>query len=496
MADNIYFTYDIPLMNLSIDKQYQLDRVFRNCKKFNDILIEELIKLVVVLEERLSEHKKEYAILSQKIKETDGDNVELEAKRQDIIDKMNNIKKVWLEENNIDKGGTYRLDKFVSGIRKEYEFDGKIPSLTALVIGRQLNKSLEKYLFGNGKRINFKPFYDFTYITSMTQKQDFIINFADNTLTLKPGFFRDGSISWKNKRKKHWKRVEQRYQNYCCNHLKDGETPIPYEKWKKKRENQFKPGYYSLTLPLYIDKNDAYIQECIQNSEFRYAGLKRKLKNGRWTYYACITAKGKSPVLKEKQLLSFLVEELTDTYEVKIDIYGPEVMLFAKSNDEEKTESFELGYDCLSTRMETLSNIDRYMENSRIATNPDCYQEDGQKIKGQKIHTRSKGYNISRTKRKYQYDCHSVTLKNRYNHLAKYIVTHYGANISVEIIKKEDMNVREKKNERRKVLKYSQMTFIHALEKIVADIGIGQVNIIKNKNEQNNQENIEDDNEE
>ena len=191
-----------------------------------------------------------------------------------------------------------------------------------------------------------------------------------------------------------------------------------------------------------------------------------------------------------------MVEELTDTNEVKIDIYGPEVELFAKSNDEEKSESFELGYDSLNKRMETLSNIDRYMENSRIVTNPDCYQEDGQKIKGQKIHTRSKGYNTIRTKRKYQYDCHSETLKNRYNHLAKYIVTHYGANISVEIIKKEDMNIKEKKNERRKVLKYSQMTFIHALEKIVADIGIGQVNIIKNKNEQNNQENIEDNNEE
>ena len=251
-----------------------------------------------------------------------------------------------------------------------------------------------------------------------------------------------------------------------------------------------------MTLPLDIDKNNAYIQDCIKNSEFRYAGLKRKLKNGRWTYYACITAKGESPVLKEKKLLSFMVEELTNTYEVKIDIYGPEVELFAKSNDEEKVESFELGYDSLNKRMKTLSNIDRYMENSRIVTNPDCYQEDGQKIKGQKIHTRSKGYNDIRAKRKYQFDCHSETLKNRYNHLAKYIVTHYGANISLEIIKKEDMNVREKKNERRKVLKYSQMTFIHALEKIVADIGIGQVNIIKNKNEQNNQENIEDNTEE
>ena len=40
------------------------------------------------------------------------------------------------------------------------------------------------------------------------------------------------------------------------------------------------------------------------------------------------------------------------------------------------------------------------------------------------------------------------------------------------------------------------MTFIHALKKIVADIGIGKVNIIKNKNEQNNQENIEDNTEE
>ena len=495
MADNIYFTYDIPLTNLSIDEQYQLDRIFRNCKKFNDILIEELNKLVVVLEERLSEHKKEYAILSQKIKETDGNNVELECKRQDIIDKMNNIKKIWLEENEMIKGGTHRLDKFISDTRREYGFDGKIPSLTAIVIGMNLNKSLEKYLFGNGKRINFKPYFDFTYITSMAQKHDFIINFADNTLTLKPGFFRDSSISQKNKRKKHWKRVERQYQNYC-NHLKDGETPIPYDKWKKKKENQLKLGLYSLTLPLYINKNDAYIQDCVQNSDFRYAGLKRKLKNGRWTYYVCITAKGKSPVLKEKQLLSFMVEELTNTYEVKIDIYGPEVILFAKSNDEEKTESFELGYESLVKRMETLSNIDRYMENSRISTNPDCYQEDGQKIKGQKIHTRSKGYNDIRAKRKYQFDCHSETLKNRYNHLAKYIVTHYGANISVEIIKKEDMNVREKKNERRSVLKYSQMTFIHALEKIVADIGIGKVNIIKNKNEQNNQENIEDNTEE
>lgn len=495
MADNIYFTYDIPLTNLSIDEQYQLDRIFRNCKKFNDILIEELNKLVVVLEERLSEHKKEYAILSQKIKETDGNNVELEGKRQDIIDKMNNIKKIWLEENEMIKGGTHRLDKFISDTRREYGFDGKIPSLTAIVIGMNLNKSLEKYLFGNGKRINFKPYFDFTYITSMAQKHDFIINFADNTLTLKPGFFRDSSISQKNKRKKHWKRVERQYQNYC-NHLKDGETPIPYDKWKKKKENQLKLGLYSLTLPLYINKNDAYIQDCVQNSDFRYAGLKRKLKNGRWTYYVCITAKGKSPVLKEKQLLSFMVEELTNTYEVKIDIYGPEVILFAKSNDEEKTESFELGYESLVKRMETLSNIDRYMENSRISTNPDCYQEDGQKIKSQKIHTRSKGYNDIRAKRKYQFDCHSETLKNRYNHLAKYIVTHYGANISLEIIKKEDMNVREKKNERRKVLKYSQMTFIHALEKIVADIGIGQVNIIKNKNEQNNQENIEDNTEE
>lgn len=183
-----------------------------------------------------------------------------------------------------------------------------------------------------------------------------------------------------------------------------------------------------------------------------------------------------------------MVEDLTNTYEVKIDIYGPEVELFAKSNDEEKVESFELGYDSLNKRMKTLSNIDRYMENSRIVTNPDCYQEDGQKIKGQKIHTRSKGYNDIRAKRKYQFDCHSETLKNRYNHLAKYIVTHYGANISVEIIKKEPMNIREKKNERRNVLKYSQMTFVHALEKIVADIGIGQVNII--------QENIEDNTEE
>ena len=54
MADNIYFTYDIPLTNLSIDEQYQLDRIFRNCKKFNDILIEELNKLVVVLEDYLN----------------------------------------------------------------------------------------------------------------------------------------------------------------------------------------------------------------------------------------------------------------------------------------------------------------------------------------------------------------------------------------------------------------------------------------------------------
>lgn len=495
MADNIYFSYDIALKNLSIDEQYQLDRIFRNCKQLNDIIIENINQLITVLEERLSENKKEYAFILKNIEETDTDTTELEDKRHDVIDKMNKIKKDWLEENNIDKGGTHRLDRFVSNIRKEHDFVGKVPHTTTLVIGMRLNQALEKYLFGNGMRINFKPFYDFRYITSMAQKFDFIVNFEDNTFTLNPGFFRDGSTSWKNKRKKHWKRVEQRYQNYC-NNLKDGKIPIPYDKWKKRKENRLKPGYYYLTLPLDIDKNNAYIQDCIKNSEFRYAGLKRKLKNGRWTYYACITAKGKSPVLKEKQLLSFMVEELTDTNEVKIDIYGPEVELFVKSNDEEKSESFELGYDSLNKRMETLSNIDRYMENSRIVTNPDCYQEDGQKIKGQKIHTRSKGYNTIRTKRKYQYDCHSETLKNRYNHLAKYIVTHYGANISVEIIKKEDMNIKEKKNERRKVLKYSQMTFIHALEKIVADIGIGQVNIIKNKNEQNNQENIEDNNEE
>lgn len=476
MAYNQYFTYNIPLTHLSIDTEYQLDRIFRNCKNFNDILIENINQLVAELEQNLTESKKEYADILRRIEAADND-IELEAQRQTVINKMTNIKKAWLEKNEMEKGGKYRLNIYSEKIRKEYGFVGKVPILTARVIGMRLNQSLEKYLFGNGKMIKFKPFYDFTYITSMAAKHDIIISFIDNTLVLKPGFFRDNSVKSKNKRKKHWKRVEQRYQNYC-NHLKNGEKPIPYDEWKMKKENSFKPGYYSLTIPFRIDKNDIFLQECIKNSQVKYCGLIRKLKNGKWAYYINVTAQGESPALKEKRLLSFLVEKLTNIYEVKIKINGPEVKLFAKSEDIEKVESFELGYESLSKRMEILRNIDRYMENSRIATNSDCYKDDGQKVKGQKIHTYSKEYNKKRMKRKYQFECHSETLKNQYNHLAKYIVTQYGGNITLEIIKKEPMNIRERKNERRNVMKYSQMTFIHALEKMVEDIGIGHVEII------------------
>ena len=109
MADNIYFSYDIALKNLSIDEQYQLDRIFRNCKQLNDIIIENINQLITVLEERLSENKKEYAFILKNIEETDTDTTELEEKRQDVIDKMNKIKKDWLEENNIDKGDLYPI---------------------------------------------------------------------------------------------------------------------------------------------------------------------------------------------------------------------------------------------------------------------------------------------------------------------------------------------------------------------------------------------------
>lgn len=472
-----FFTYDIPLTNLSANTQYQLDRIFRNCKDFNDVLTDRLRQAINVLEDRQSKSKKEYAIVCEKIRAAEGNVSELEEKKQSIINEMNNIRQTWFEENDINYNGKYRLNKLVSKVRKENGFNDKVPSNIARVIGLNLNLSLNNYLFRKAKTINFKEFYDFTYITSMMLKGDIIADFENNTVTLKPGFFRDVSVA-KNARKKYERELKQKYEIYLDS-LKRNIEPASYEKWKNRTENIYHPGLYNLVIPFRIDENNTYLQDCITNTQVRYCGLKRKLKNNRWTYFVTVTAEGESPKSKEKRLLATMVEELTQKYKVAILIYGPKVKVVARGNKEEKKESFTLGYSTLPERIEALKDIDRYMENSRFATNPDCYKENGQKIKGKKIHTCSKGYNNSRAKRKYQYDCHSETLKNRYNYLAKHIICNYGANISIGIVEKEEMNIRDKKKQKRNVLRYSQMTFVHAIEKTIDDIGVGNVKTIK-----------------
>lgn len=519
------FTYDIPLTHLSKYEEGWLDKIFRSSKNFFNKLTNEVIERLKPLDEQLSPLNEKTLELYKQIKDIEKTEKEetdeklkkqlkqnkeaLSKEKKKLHDEMHTMKKEWLESNGFTGPKYRRLFGLAKQIRDEQGFIGEVPSTVSRVLSKRIATSLDKYLFSNGKKIHFKPFFEFTYISGEDKKTDFHIDFENKVFIIENAFFSNHYVPQKNARRKYYRQIlPQKYKEYCqMAYQKNPNAKVKsFDEWKNMKINQFKKKKYKMILPLNIDEKNEYLMSCIRQNKVKYVGLKRKLKGDRWTYYACVTALGTSPQAKmKKNIFRPLLENLSEIKTAGLDLGPSTAVLTSADNDgaNVQTDFFKLGYKSLDERMKRIKDLDTFLENSRIISNPDCFQEDGQHIKGKKLKNFSKKYNKIKMKRKYEYECLTETKKNKYNYLAKEIVSTHGPNIKIENnqihqwaqkkkkteYKNVEMTVTNKKGETKtlhkvqkskkqhgkSILKYSPKTFVNSIDNLLNEIGVGSL---------------------
>jgi hypothetical protein len=280
----------------------------------------------------------------------------------------------------------YNLHDFVKSVQKK--FKENIGSLEAQKLATRALQSVEKLHYGKAKRISFKAFGD-----------DISVENKSNTTGLR---YHDGHILW-------------------------GVRPT---------KNTPKPNHW-LCMSLVPKSNDEYAQLALRDKT-KYVRLLKREVRGKVRYFVQLIQEGYPPTKHHRKLAN------DDTKRVGIDI-GPSTIAISS---ECMVELRELAPECKPDEQK-LRRIQRKMDRSKRATNPQNFNDNSTVKKGKRTWRYSNRYKKLRQKRKELYRKLAIQRKISHEKLANDLLA-LGSDIRVETMRFQSLQKRAKKTTRNK----------------------------------------------
>ena len=281
----------------------------------------------------------------------------------------------------------YALHDFVKAVQSK--FKENIGSFEAQKLATRAFQAVEKLHFGKAKKVHFKAFGD-----------DISVENKSNTTGLR---YADGNILWGDKpTKKHPKP-----KNWLC-------------------------------MPIAPKANDEYAHLALMDKTKYVRILKREVR-GKVRYFVQLIQEGYPPTKRNRKIAN------DETKRVGIDIGSSTIAI----SSENTVELRELAPEC-NVNEEELRRIQRTMDRSKRATNPDNFNEDGTVKKGRlELGTTPTDMRSLRKKRKELYRKIAVQRKMSHEKLANDILA-LGSDIRVETMRFQSLQKRTKKTTRNK----------------------------------------------
>ncbi|PAE87660.1 transposase [Shouchella clausii] len=280
----------------------------------------------------------------------------------------------------------YALQKFVKSI--QHKFKEHIGSHEAKKLANRAFQSVEKLHYGKAKKVHFKSVHD-----------DISVENDSNDYGLR---YKDGCITWGNKPTK--------------------KNPKP-KNW--------------LCMPIEPKPKDEYAQLALLDKTKYVRILKREIR-GKTRYFVQLIQEGYPPTKQNRKISN------DETKRVGLDIGTSTIAIASK----DKVELRELAPACTVDERE-LRLIQRKMDRSKRATNPNNFNEDGTIKKGKLTWSYSNKYKKLRLKQKELYRKISIQRKISHEKLANDILA-LGSDVRVETMRFQSLQKRAKHTTRNK----------------------------------------------
>lgn len=190
---------------------------------------------------------------------------------------------------------------------------------------------------------------------------------------------------------------------------------------------RFKNGnieWLKIKIPVSIDKNNSYEFEAIKNCLIKYNRIIRKYVGHKYRYYVQIVFAGNPPAKRNKRTGEFIHQ--IGTGDVGLDI-GPSTIAISSQSE---VKLLELA-DKARPSENKIKLLQRKLDRSRRATNPNNYNNDG--TIGKRKHKWVCSHNYTKTINKLKEQYRKLTAIRKYQHevLANFIIS-LGNKIYVE----------------------------------------------------------------
>ena len=286
-----------------------------------------------------------------------------EAKAEGEKKKTPREKELYTQLNQMYKDNGFTEFSMMSLAREQARDAGykkNIDSTAASKVGKRLWTAWDKFLFGDGTEVHFSRYYDYNSVEG-----------SYNTCGIRLLYTDKGN--WKGNR---WAVV-----------------------WNK------------VYIPIRVSEDNMYEQEALRN-EIAYNRIIRKVSNGKQRFYVQTIFRGTPPRKRDKKTGDFI----HTLGHGRVGLYITLTKLTAVTDEGVKVYPLADGVEPIEDK---IAEVQRKMDSSRRATNPDNYNEDGTiKKQGNKkvIWIRSNHYERLRTElkslqtkqadvRKYEHEC-------------------------------------------------------------------------------------------
>ena len=280
----------------------------------------------------------------------------------------------------------YGLHDFVKLVQRK--FKENIGSFEAQKLATRAFKAVEKLHFGKAKKVHFKVLGD-----------DISIENKSNTTGLR---YADGNILWGDKPTKK----NPKPKNWLC----------------------------MLVAP---KNNDNYAHLALMDRTKYVRILKREIR-GKVRYFAQLIQEGYPPIKRNRKIAN------DETKRVGIDIGSSTIAISSKN----RVELRELAPECKIDEAE-MRRIQRKMDRSKRATNPNNFYENGTVKKGTRTWNFSNRYRKLVKERKESYRKIAAQRKMSHEKLANDLLV-LGSDIRVEMMRFQSLQKRAKKTTRNK----------------------------------------------
>ena len=246
------------------------------------------------------------------------------------------------------------------------------------------------------------------------------------------------------------------YQKYLFGngkgiHYKRFDDFNTFESNDNKTGIKYRNGYIvwnKLELKTFVRQNDVYAQESLLN-EVKYCRLKREIVRGKYKFYTQLVFEGIPPIKYDKETGEIRGRCISG--DVGLDI-GTQTIAIASDKE---VKILELA-DKVQPKHNELRKLQRKLDRSRRATNPDNFNEDGTIKKGIKLEwKKSNHYKETQLKIKELYRKQRVIRKQQHEELANEIIS-LGKNIKVEQMNFQGLAKRSRKTEKNEKGKFKR----------------------------------------